>query len=235
MRVQYFNLKRNQSGLSWWCEWCVCQGITSRQDPRWKMLCREEILMFRFLPYLPLVWYGGKECSSLHDLKALVMTWENVYVWECWCFISPPLSFLVFQDGWSQDTEERVTAEAAASGIGCPMGNVFQGLGVTEVLSLMYPESVRIKDAELFFHRLFSLEFQRWWSSLKPINVTTWVLTCRLEAKYLESVMGVHTRIQNFSVETAGRYSEYFSLLPPKLDQKRRENKTFVIQFQVFL
>ena len=167
MRVQYFNLKRNQSGLSWWCEWCVCQGITSRQDPRWKMLCREEILMFRFLPYLPLVWYGGKECSSLHDLKALVMTWENVYVWECWCFISPPLSFLVFQDGWSQDTEERVTAEAAASGIGCPMGNVFQGLGVTEVLSLMYPESVRIKDAELFFHRLFSLEFQRWWSSLK--------------------------------------------------------------------
>lgn len=42
-------------------------------------------------------------------------------------------------------------------------------------------------------------------------------------------------RIQNFSVETAGRYSEYFSLLPTKLDQKRRENKTFVIQFQVFL
>lgn len=94
-------------------------------------------------------WLAGLG-RDLRKCLCLGMQW-------CWFFISPPLSFLVFQDGWSQDTEERVTAEAAASGIGCLMGNVFQGFGVTEVLSLMYPESVGIKDAELFFHRLFSL------------------------------------------------------------------------------
>lgn len=158
-----------------------------------------------------------------------MLTWEwNIVD----CFTSPSLLFLVFQDCWSQYPEEWVTVAAAVSGVGRLLDNLFQELGVPGVLSQCILK-VKGSKTHSFFQRPFFLSFQWWWSSVKTNECYN-----SLHVEWKPGIWGVlwgstqECRISLWKLPKDALNTSHF--LPQNLI-KNRENKTFVIQFQVFL
>lgn len=82
---------------------------------------------------------------------------------------------------------------------------------------IMYLESERIKDTKIFFIICFPYNFNGDDLFLKPANVTTCILTCRIEARYLESVWGC---IQEYRISPWKLYEDIlttFHFLPKSL------------------